>query len=464
MDGFVGMEKELKEMNEMFDDPKFRACAIIGRKRIGKTTLIKRFIEDKDAIYIQFINSSKDVNLLKISSIMSEYHGREISYGTPIEFFNDLKRITESRRITIVFDEYPYMSDKDGSFSSIVQEFIDNGIGESFLILSGSSVRMMESEVSDYGRPLYGRVRKFRIHEMPYDSVREFHPNLDDSDSLRLFLTTGGIPYYLDNTPADSYRDYIIRYILRDNSAFDSEGINIINRELRNQDEIVSILYAIAYGRNDIKRISNITGIERNRCSAHLTQLESLDLISRYNPMANAPKKPSIFYIKDNMLAFHFHILRKMSIRSHDPEIMYENISQKIQTLHGRMFEEFCKDLLIDHYNVKDIGRWWGTQVDIDDEGNRTIETSDIDIVADINVGTNTIQLFVECKFRNERCGLGTMEELEGRIRRVNPHGRPMIISRSGFTTELQEYAMDHNIPLIGMDEIVGRKDFPQLL
>ena len=463
MGGLIGREKELRELNCIFNDPKLRSCAVIGRRRIGKTALIKEFIEDRDAIYIQFIRSTPEMNLLKIASVMSEYHRKEIHYNNPIEFFNDLSRITRERTIVIVFDEYPYMADEKGVFSSITQDFIDNHIRDSFLILSGSSVKMMESEVSDYDKPLYGRVRKFHLHEMPYDSTRKFHPNLDDTDSLRLRLTTGGVPYYLDNTPAESYREYVTRYILKENSVFNTEGTNIINRELKNQDEFISILDAISYGRNDIKEISDITGIERNRCSAHLTTLESLNLISRHNPMANAPKKPSIFYIKDNMLAFHFHILRKVTTKSRDPERIYENILPNIQTLHGRMFEEFCKELIIDNYDVREIGRWWGTIVKRN-AGEVSYESSDIDIVADINVGNAVVQLFVECKFRNERCGLSTLHDLEERMKSVNRNGRPMIISRSGFTDELLEYAEDHNILLVGMDGIVGRKGFPPLI
>lgn len=462
MGRFIGREKEIHDLIDMINDPKIRSCAIIGRRRIGKTALIKELIKDMDAIYIQFIKSSSEVNLLKIASVMSDYHGKETYYKNPMEFFKDLSTITKKKRIVIVFDEYPYMSDKDGAFSSITQDFIDNYIHDSFLILSGSSVKMMESEVSDYSKPLYGRVRKYYVHEMPYDSMKEFHPNLDDVDSLRLYLTTGGIPYYLDDTPAESYKDYLTRYVLEDNSIFNTEGTNIINRELKNQDEIISILDAIAYGRNHIKEISDITGIERNRCSAHLAILESLNLVSKHNPMANAPRKPAIYYIKDNMLAFHFHILRMLTTKSKDPEKIYGNILPNILTLHGKMFEEFCKSLLIDNYDVKEIGKWWGTTVTKNEKGT-SYESSEIDIVADINVGNNIVQLFVECKFRNEKCGLSTLLELEEHMRALNTNGRPMIISRSGFTNELLEYAEDHNILLIGMDEIVGRKGFPEL-
>ena len=75
MGGLIGREKELQELNYIFNDPKLRSCAVIGRRRIGKTALIKEFIEDRDAIYIQFIRSTPEMNLLKVASVMSEWMG-----------------------------------------------------------------------------------------------------------------------------------------------------------------------------------------------------------------------------------------------------------------------------------------------------------------------------------------------------------------------------------------------------
>ena len=75
MGGLIGREKELRELNYIFNDPKLRSCAVIGRRRIGKTALIKEFIEDRDAIYIQFIRSTPEMNLLKIASVISEWMG-----------------------------------------------------------------------------------------------------------------------------------------------------------------------------------------------------------------------------------------------------------------------------------------------------------------------------------------------------------------------------------------------------
>ena len=128
-----------------------------------------------------------------------------------------------------------------------------------------------------------------------------------------------------------------------------------------------------------------------------------------------------------------------------------------------RFQKSLIRQIPVDNYDVREIGRWWGTIVKRN-AGDLSYESSDIDIVADINVGNAVVQLFVECKFRNERCGLSTLHDLEERMKSVNRNGRPMIISRSGFTDELLEYAEDHNILLIGMDEIVGRNEFPQLI
>lgn len=454
---FVGREKELRCLESMFNDTKFRACAIIGRRRIGKTMLLKKFIEDKKAVYIQFMRSSLETNLIKFSIAMSYYLGVERKYVNVLEFFKDLSSMAKKERHVIVFDEYPFLCDTDGMFSSIVQDFIDNEIRDSFLIISGSSVAMLEEETSSYGRPLYGRMRKLYLDPMSFGEAKIFHPNLCDMDSLKLYLITGGVPFYLHDTPAKSFGEYLDRYVLPERSLFHEEGESIFNREFSSPDYLISVMDALGNGCNEIKSISDFTGIDRMTCSRLISTLIGMKYVSAIVPMLGAPVKPVRYEITDPFLSFQFCVLRKMSVRS---EPTYESISPLVSTHLGRAFESFCSEYLRINHCIQRIGRWWGAIVGRDDFGNvlrredgkPETEIVEIDIVADAVIDDNRVMMFSECKFHNMKVGEETLRSFRTKVEKISrdTNYRLMFFSISGFTDNAVDYSKSENIQLIG--------------
>ncbi len=458
MDKFIGRKNELKLIQETYESSKFRCCAIIGRRRIGKTALIKEFIKDKDSIYIQFMNSDETSNLRIISDIMGLYLKKNVHYDDMAEFFLALGETVRKRKTIIVFDEFQFISSRCPDFSGMVQMFIDSMIGESFLMISGSSIGMMMSEL-EYNRPLYGRVRKIEIGPMEFRDCVEFHDNFSDADQIKLYLTVGGVPFYYDETPSESFDDYIKRYFLSNNAIFSNEGENMINRELSPNSDYYSILDSIASGNYTVNQISTSTRLDRKLCERYIKVMENIGFVCKTMPMAGAPIKPSRFEISDNMLAFYFYVLRNGKCSILDENERFESMKQIISTFHGRMFERFCADFIVRNYAVERIGKWWGV---VNKEGLR--ENSDIDIVADVISGKNKIELFAECKFRNSKVGYSALDDLKERIG-YTKHGtnfRLMIFSRE-FGEDFIDYCNENGILLVNTDVLIGKTEKPVL-
>ena len=91
-------------------DPKAKACALVGIRRIGRAAIIKEFIKDRRSIFFQFIKSSSKTNLLEISSTMSRFLSNDVEYNNHIEFFDDPSNIAKEERAIFVFDEYTYLA------------------------------------------------------------------------------------------------------------------------------------------------------------------------------------------------------------------------------------------------------------------------------------------------------------------------------------------------------------------
>lgn len=159
---FIGRERELAALNKLYESDKFEFVVIYGRRRVGKTALISRFIDDKNAIYFMGVESNAKQNLENFSkSIMSYHTGMDVetsflSFQAALEY---VFKLSEKERIILAIDEYPYVARSSKSLASTIQLLIDQykNTSKLMLILCGSSMSYMEDHVLAYKAPLYGR-------------------------------------------------------------------------------------------------------------------------------------------------------------------------------------------------------------------------------------------------------------------------------------------------------------------
>ncbi|MCQ2078600.1 MAG: ATP-binding protein [archaeon] len=458
---FIGRQRELEFLEQWYDNPTLNALALIGRRRIGKTTLIRKFLENKPSLHIQFLNSSSELNLIALENFMSEHLDHACRFRNYLDFFTELKELARKQRTVFVFDEYPYICEAEPSFSSILQNFIDHDLSDSLVILSGSSITMMDEEISERSRPLFGRVHPFRLDEMTMVECREFYPEMSTEDQLRTYLTFGGIPLYYTVPGFTTYCDLVEETVLKDNSVFHEEGDNIINRELTPAINYYMILDAISSGSDEISSMSAVTGLDRQMCTSCLNRLVELKLVSPIHPMAGMKTKPVIYRITDRMLSFHHFVQRRMFSSQGD----FETCRTHIYTLHGRTFEDQCARYLLERLDVIEIGKWIGPvakkdstgQVMKNDSGKTIYESADIDIVATVQENGHRYELFCECKFTGETVGFTEYNRLMERVRstRSGPDRRLAFFSRFGFDERFEEFARMNGILLVSLEDLL---------
>lgn len=160
---FFGRHEELKGMNKRYKKERFECIVIYGRRRVGKTSLIKEFCQYKPAIYFSAIRGSAQDNLEELSKAIQAYKDPE-STSVPIfesfmDAFDEITNLSKKNQLIFVIDEYPYLASADESISSRLQHIIDLVWQKSklYLILCGSSMSFMENQVLGYESPLYGR-------------------------------------------------------------------------------------------------------------------------------------------------------------------------------------------------------------------------------------------------------------------------------------------------------------------
>ncbi len=170
---FIGREKEMDTLERLYVSGRFEFVVLYGRRRVGKTALINRFLEGKPSIYFTGIETNAAQNLENLSKCILEYTNESVSGASFPSFQSALEsvfRLSETQRLVLSLDEYPYVARACASLASTIQMLIDRYRDTShlMLILCGSSMSYMEDRVLAYKSPLYGR-RTAQIKLQPFD-------------------------------------------------------------------------------------------------------------------------------------------------------------------------------------------------------------------------------------------------------------------------------------------------------
>ena len=451
---FIGRERELSRLESIYSRPGVRTVVMYGRRKIGKSTLIKRFCEGKRALYIQSPRgSAADVlHNLALSITAFDGVGRE-DYAFIQDAFEDIAVLCRKEPLIVVLDEFPFMIENIPAASSVVQRFIDLSVSgtDTMLIICGSSISVMRREVEEYERPLSGRFdNRLEIGPMPFSDCMRFHPGLPKLDQVMLYLTLGGVPKYHALEVDGSYRDYVIRHFLSDTADLRDEADNMIVAELSPRDRYIGIVNAISEGRTSHKQIYERVGIDRTTCTNALANLGSIGIVDTVHPMMGAPKQP-IYRVSDNIVAFCKEVVAYAdSVPMMDAERKYSVLENRIRTFLGHRFEDMCADYVIHHWDCLEIGKWWGP------DENRQIR--ELDIVATVLEDDVKVSLFGDCKFINSEYAHSTLLRFrrDMELTKDDRTQRIVLFSVSGFDDEVMDEAAMGYVTLVGLDDLTG--------
>ncbi len=451
---FVGRGEELRVLEGIWSGRSPKTCAVYGRRRIGKTTLVDNFCKDKKHIRFSFIKSTEGKNAALMDAAIARFTGSEPRGLTGFQQALDLLQETIAEDDIVIFmDELAYLLDQSPHASSELQHFIDHSLKDSgsMLIVCSSAVSKIRKEIESEDRPLYGRfVNRIHIRQLHYWQCEAMHPEMSRMDALETYMVIGGYPAYHEIIQDGSFREMVTNRLLGPNAPLADEAVNMISLELSPVPTIEAILLDIAQGCTDVKEIAEKEGLSRAICGKYLRQMEDMDIVDHLTPMANTDGKTRIYRIKDPLVGFwHMVLYRNMDLASSPKrDAAYDAMGGEISTFLGFRFEDVCMDYVRRRFLCKRIGKWWGRTGD---------ETSDIDIVAEVVDGRERYAIMAECKFRNRKTGTSAFEELLFRSGFVKGYNsvRFMLFSKSGFTDDLIELAESRDdLELVSLDDL----------
>ncbi|MBU4139326.1 MAG: ATP-binding protein, partial [Euryarchaeota archaeon] len=303
---FINRNKELDMLEQKFKLPEPQFIVIYGRRRTGKTELIKQFCKDKEYIYFLADKRGTVLNVGRFASIATDHFN---DAALKIEDFYLLfdyinRRLDNEKKTVIIIDEFSYLVEKDDSIASVFQGIWDEVLAKKnvFLILCGSSISMMELGVLSYKSPLYGRrTGQWKLSPFSFKEMKEFFPDFSLAERVEIYSVLGGIPFYLKRFRKKNIFVNIEENILTKGEPLYEEVEFLLREELREYSSYYSILEAIAAGSTRIIEIADHSRIKAGDLPKYMDTLIKLDIVEKVHPVTEKEKtKKTIYKIKDN--------------------------------------------------------------------------------------------------------------------------------------------------------------------
>ncbi|AIJ05226.1 ATPase [Methanocaldococcus bathoardescens] len=373
---FVNREEELSFLEKLYKSDKKEVLILYGRRRVGKTELIKQFIKNinsEDVIYFLSDRSGLNANAERFyEKVAKKFNLPNVKVEDFRDAFNLLK-IIPNNRIVVVIDEFSYLLEDKNTpavFQHIIDEILDDRF---FIILCGSLVGLMEGLMS-YKNPLYGRrTAQLKLSPLKFLHVREYFKNVDIETVVKIYSVTGGIPMYFKLFKGEDFEKELNEVVFSKTSILYEEPEFILREEVGDVHRYYLILEALAKGYNRVSEISSVTGIEAKDLPKYLRVLMSLDLVEREVPITESLKsKKGRYKIKDNFFRFWFRFVypNKSEIEIGMFKMDYLLFNKYV----GEIFKDIVKEFLIElnkndklPFKFSKIGRWWhkGEEIDL---------------------------------------------------------------------------------------------------
>ena len=452
---FVNREAELEQLTSCYDSDTAEFLVLYGRRRLGKSELIRQSLENRDdAVYYQAIESTQQNQL-------------EGFVDTVTETFQDLRTVRRDwelllealgeRDAIVVIDEFPFLLAEDSSLPSRVQRVWDLHLKdtEMTLVLIGSSISVMEEKVLSGGSPLYGR-RTATIDLGPLSprDVQPFVPHYDVETTVKTWSIYGATPYYLQTIdPTKKLAQNVQETILSEQGLLYSEPEFLLRTELRQPNTYFSVLRALAHGRRTPNEIAGMAGIESQSLSTYLQKLRRLRLVERHIPVTESPttSKRGRYRISAPLFRFWFRFVygNQDRLRLLDDDAYAEFVEPDLADHVSPLFEQLCQRALpglIDR-RFTAVGQWWFKEHELD-----VLGLTDEGLLAG------------ECKFTSAPVSEGVLSSLERTVEHVRWSGETadeatqyVLFSRSGFTDDLENRAASReDVSLFDLSDVLA--------
>lgn len=410
---FYNREKELAQLQKIRQRSTQSAqmTVVIGRRRIGKTSLLKKDMEGQVAVYL-FVAKKSEALLCQefVEAVKLTLSANTFGEMTRFkDFFAWVMELSKTRNFTLILDEFQEFKLINPSIFSEMQNIWDAEKESSKLnlILCGSVYSMMKEIFESSKEPLFARstakmiIKPFEVSILK-KILEDANPDFSPTDLLAFYTLTGGVAKYVENfiSAGAITLDGMLEEIFTENSLFLEEGKNTLIEEFgRDYTTYFSILSLIASSKTSRPEIESILEMS---VGPFLEKLENdFSLIRKIRPIFSKPTGRTVKYeIVDNFLCFWFRFIFKYNsaVEIGNFEFLRNQVRRDYPTFSGKMLERYFIEKLRSNEEYSQIGTYWDRK-----------HKNEIDIVA-INEQEKRA-VFAEVKVNKSKISLAELQE-----------------------------------------------------
>lgn len=444
---FTGRTQELERLEAMYASERSGIIVLYGRSGIGKTTLIRRFLQGKNGVYYAARRVTAKEQFLCMT--------REWKTEDATEFYEALSSLYASHapegKLILVLDEFRNLLEDSAEFLTAFLRFYaeHHGDGTVMTVLVSSSVSWVENEMAGVlgsaARLLSGFIK---LKEFSFMELANYHKNSSVRENIYTGAVLGGVPAYLRLwKEKDSFKDNVMRLFLTEDAPLFSEAEHYLKKELRELSAYNTILAALAHGKYKLNDIYAQTGFSRAKISVYLKNLTEPDCTEKLFSFDNAEQRnvqKGLYRIREPFLRFWYRFIypNLSEIAIGRGEQVYDTaIAPYLTEFVRESFSDVCGEYLqlMNRYEklsgqYGSFGVWYG-------------KLGKIDVVAKRDDGACLVGF---CDCGEKPTGL---EVLEGYVSVLESAGiRPTELycfSMQGFTGEFERVAGEQGIHLV---------------
>ena len=369
---FVNRIRELEALKGAYGSNRKELVIVYGRRRVGKTALVKKSVEGLRHLYFFAEETLEEENLRAFRSSVARVLENPL-IGKAELSWEELFEILDGSGVVIIIDEFPNLIKSNRAIVSKFQKIWD-GLKDIKLVLTGSSISVMESHVLGYKSPLYGRrTLSIKLEPLSFFHLREFFPEKGWEDLVRIYGITDGIPAYIHEVRFRLNAGERLEEVFQPNKPLFDEAEFLLRSELREPARYFAILKAIAFGKTKFGEIVSFTGLPGSTVSQYLSNLQTLHIVEERHPVGEAERRRNArYYLSDLYFTFWFRFVYPNRSQLFDFGYI-EDFEKEYNRYLGFVFEKIGGQFLRNlnktgrlPFRFTKIGRWWHKNEEID--------------------------------------------------------------------------------------------------
>lgn len=454
---FIDREEHLLRLEEWWAGDDRQPLNLYGRRRTGKSWLLRRFAHGKPAIILVARRGAAGKQLVDFADQLEGVLGFRPQLPDVPTLFRVLLRAAREQRILAVLDEFPYLlphrqADVDrllSAVAAVLEEERDQSRLK--LVLCGSTVSVMAA-LQEEKNPMHGRLTPLIVRPLDYEKASLFLRTLEPTERFERYAIAGGMPRYLSVLATGDLRTAVCRHVLDQNGPLFEEVRTALAQELIQAGTYFSILQVLAKGAKDTGELAAEMQSKLNEVTNYLRNLSNIGLVERELPLgATSGSRAGRWRLTDPFFAFWFRFVYPFqdSLESglQPGDLFATEVEPVLPELVGVWFERWAR-----HWTratlgqrATSVGRWWGNALhEYRASGERTSEEIDI-----VGTARSKVTVVGEARWRSGKMGADVVTKLDKyKLPALAQDGfklssdlKIVLLSKSGYAVSLQNAA-----------------------